>query len=58
MQQPLNHKGINLAPTLYKIYSSVLNNRLSEWFYANIDEQMASGREALLTIYQLSHQLL
>ena len=39
---PLNHRGISLLSTVYKIYSGVLNNRLNKFIESNellVDEQ-------------------
>ncbi|WAR29567.1 RTXE-like protein [Mya arenaria] len=41
-REPLNYRGLNLAPTMYKLYCSVLNERLSQWLNNSskiVDEQ-------------------
>jgi hypothetical protein len=41
-RDPLSYRGISLACSMYKLYSSLLNNRLSEWSELNeiiVDEQ-------------------
>ncbi len=41
-RDPLSYRGIALACTMYKLYSSILNNRLSLWCEGNnklVDEQ-------------------
>ena len=30
-RDPISYRGITLAPTMYKIYCSVLNNRIAQW---------------------------
>ena len=30
-RDPLSYRGISLAPSMYKLYCSVLNRRLSSW---------------------------
>ena len=41
-RDPLSYRGISLAPIMYKLYCSILNNRLSSWSDENnkiVDEQ-------------------
>ena len=41
-RDPLSYRGISLAPSMYKLYCSILNNRLSKWSELNghiADEQ-------------------
>ena len=41
-RDPLSYRGIALAPSMYKIYCFILNERLSNWSEQNgkiIDEQ-------------------
>ncbi|XP_053402567.1 uncharacterized protein LOC128557926 [Mercenaria mercenaria] len=41
-RDPLSYRGITLAPSMYKIYCAVLNNRLAKWTESNniiCDEQ-------------------
>ena len=41
-RDPLSYRGISLAPAMYKLYCSILNNRLSSWSDENhklVDEQ-------------------
>ncbi|XP_053376628.1 uncharacterized protein LOC128547607 [Mercenaria mercenaria] len=47
-RNPMAYRGITLAPAMYKLYCSVLNNRLSEWLESNnllCDEQNGFRRE-------------
>ncbi len=52
---PLQYRGISLLSTMYKLYSSVLNHRITDCAESNklfTDDQMASERGAhVLTIY-------
>jgi hypothetical protein len=34
-RDPLNYRGITLAPSMYKLYCAVLNKRLSKWVEEN-----------------------
>ena len=41
-RDPLSYRGITLAPATYKLYCSILNERLSKWINRNdvlVDEQ-------------------
>ena len=41
-RDPLSYRGITLAPTTYKLYCSILNDRLDKWLTRNdvlVDEQ-------------------
>ena len=42
IRDPLQYRGISLASTMYKIYASIINDRLSRWSECNgkiVDEQ-------------------
>ena len=42
MRDPLSYRGITLANTMYKLYSFIINDRLSKWVESNdkiVDEQ-------------------
>ena len=44
---PLQYRGISLLPNLYKIYSSIVNDRLTNYLEENelyVDEQMSFVR--------------
>ena len=34
-RDPLSHRGMSLSYLMYKLYASVLNNRLCEWSESN-----------------------
>lgn len=56
---PLNYRGISLPSTVYKVFSSILNNRLSEFIEVNnilVDEQngFRKNRACIDHIYVLS----
>lgn len=55
-RDPLSYRGISLAPAVYKLYCSVLNDRLSTWAEENeklVDEQNGF-RKKRTTIDQIS----
>ena len=42
LKDPMSYKGIALAPTMYKMYSGILNERIVKWTEDNdliVDEQ-------------------
>uniref|UniRef100_A0A3B3H959 ribonuclease H n=1 Tax=Oryzias latipes TaxID=8090 RepID=A0A3B3H959_ORYLA len=56
---PLNYRGISLLSTVYKVFSSILNNRLSEYLETNevlVEEQngFRRNRACIDNIYVLS----
>ena len=53
---PLNYRGITLASCVYKLYCSVLNNRLTQWAEANhlIEDEQNGFRKDRSCIDQLS----
>jgi hypothetical protein len=57
LRQPLNYRGINPSSTMYKLYCSILNERLSMWLDENekiVVNKMAFERSVVrLIIYHL-----
>ena len=48
-RDPLPYRGITLAPATYKLYCSVLNERLDKWLSRNntlVDEQNGFRKKA------------
>ena len=59
-RDPLSYRGISLAPTMYKLYCSILNRRLSYWSEQNdkvVDEQngFRKGRSTTDQILSLTN---
>ena len=59
-RDPLSYRGISLAPTMYKLYCSILNRRLSYWSEQNdkvVDEQngFRKGRSTADQILSLTN---
>ena len=56
-RDPLSFRGISLAPSMYKLYCSVLNRRLSSWAEQNdkiVDEQNGFRKSRSTTDHILS----
>lgn len=53
---PMSYRGISLAPSMYKIYTSVINDRIVKWADSNelIVEEQNGFRRKRSTIDQLS----
>ena len=61
-RDPLSYRGITLAPAIYKLYCSILNERLSYWVNSNnvlVDEQngFRKGRSTVDHICSLTSLL-
>ena len=58
---PLNYRGITLASTMYKLYCSILNDRLTDWVDLNnkiVDVQNGFRKDRSCIDHVLSHALL
>ena len=55
-RDPMSYRGITIAPSMYKLYCYVLNNRLSKWVEINdkIEDEQNGFRKNRSTIDHLS----
>jgi hypothetical protein len=55
-RDPLQYRGISLACTMYKLYASILNHRLSSWSELNdkIEDEQNGFRKKRSTLYHIS----
>ena len=55
-RDPLSYRGITLAPSMYKLYCSILNRRLTVWAESNfkINEEQNGFRKGMSTVDHLS----